>query len=44
LRRFNNDDKLLFFSLSKLTIDENKAIGTVVGDFTVVKEDERYLT
>jgi gliding motility-associated-like protein len=34
------DDTLpTVFALSKLTIDENKAIGTVVGDFTVVKED-----
>jgi gliding motility-associated-like protein len=34
------DDNLpTVFTLSKLTIDENKAIGTVLGDFTVVKED-----
>jgi hypothetical protein len=34
------DDKLpTVFTLSKSTIDENQAIGTVVGDFTVVKEE-----
>ena len=27
------------FTLSKSTIDENQAVGTVVGDFTVAKED-----
>ena len=34
------DDKLpTVFTLSKLTIDENQPIGTIVGDFTVIKED-----
>ncbi|MGA9639148.1 cadherin domain-containing protein [Flavobacterium sp.] len=36
------DDKLpTGFTLSKLTIDENQPIGTIVGDFTVVKEDRK---
>ena len=34
------DDNLpTVFALSKLVIDENKPVGSVVGDFTVVKED-----
>tara|TARA_R110000868_G_scaffold157854_2_gene385351 strand:- start:1974 stop:4439 length:2466 start_codon:yes stop_codon:yes gene_type:complete len=34
------DDNLpTVFSLSKVVIDENKPVGSVVGDFTVVKED-----
>ncbi|MGO4821035.1 MULTISPECIES: cadherin domain-containing protein, partial [unclassified Flavobacterium] len=34
------DDKLpTVFTLSKLTIDENLPVATVVGDFTVIKED-----
>ena len=34
------DDKLpTVFTLSKLTIDENQPVATVVGDFTVVRED-----
>ncbi|WP_144893511.1 cadherin domain-containing protein [Flavobacterium tiangeerense] len=39
------DDKLpTVFTLSKSTIDENQAVGTVVGDFTVVKEDRTAFT
>ena len=34
------DDNLpTVFTLSKSTIDENQAVGTVVGNFTVIKED-----
>lgn len=36
------DDKLpTVFTLSKLTIDENQPVATVVGDFTVIKEDRK---
>ena len=39
------DDKLpTVFTLSKSTIDENKPVGTVVGDFTVAKEDRTAFT
>ena len=39
-----DDNSPTVFNLSKLTIDENQPIGTVVGDFTVIKEDRNVFT